>query len=256
MLRIGTAGWSIPRSEALAFAGDGQHLQRYARKLLCAEINTSFYRSHRAVVYERWAAQTPTDFRFSVKIPRAITHDGRLRHAREPVKRFLAEVAGLGDRLALLLVQLPPSLAFQARPARDFFRLLGDQGFAGAVVIEPRHASWFTAPAERLLVAERVSRAGADPALCAEAQWPGGWLGGDGKGRAAVHYRRWHGSPRTYWSPYALSWLQARAAEIRSQSTDGVERWCIFDNTAGGQALANAATFQALSEQKQANATP
>ncbi len=250
MLRIGTAGWSIPRSEALAFPGDGPHLQRYARKLSCAEINTSFYRSHRAEIYQRWAAQTPKDFRFSVKLPRAITHDGRLRHAREPLQRFLAEVAGLGDRLAVLLVQLPPSLAFEARPVRNFFRLLGDQGFAGAVVVEARHASWFTAAAERLLVAERVSRVGADPALCAEAQWPGGWLGGDGEGRAAVHYRRWHGSPRMYWSPYSSSWLKARADEILGQSSAGAEQWCIFDNTAGGQALANAATLQAMSKRK------
>ena len=84
-MRIGTAGWSITREAAASFTGSGQHLQRYARVLNCAEINSSFYRSHRVQVYEQWAAQTPAGFRFSAKLPRSITHEGRLRRARIPL---------------------------------------------------------------------------------------------------------------------------------------------------------------------------
>ena len=241
---IGTAGWSIPRNDAAAFPGDGQHLARYARVLGCAEINTSFYRSHRAEVYERWAGLTPPGFRFAVKLPRTITHDGRLRRARGPLVRFMAEVAGLGNRLAVLLVQLPPSLVFEARPVRTFFELLAEH-HAGAVVCEPRHASWFTASADALLAKLHVARAAADPADLAAAARPGGLLAPAGDGRGAVLYHRWHGSPRMYWSRYETDWLRARAAELAAWPEDA-DRWCIFDNTAGGFAAANALELAGL----------
>jgi len=243
-MRIGTAGWSIPRDTAHAFPGSGQHLARYARVLGCAEINTSFYRPHRTEVYARWAAMTPPGFRFAVKVPRAITHDGRLRRAREPLRRFLAEVAGLGDRLGVLLVQLPASFAFEARAVRTFFGLLAEL-HDGAVVCEPRHASWFSASADKVLQRLRVSRAAADPARSPEAARPGGWLGPHGDGRGAVLYHRWHGSPRMYWSRYEIPWLQARAQELAAWPAEA-DPWCIFDNTARGFATANALELSAM----------
>jgi len=243
-MRIGTAGWAISRDAASAFPGEGRHLDRYARVLGCAEINSSFQRSHRVEVYQRWAAQTPPGFRFSVKLPRSISHDARLRRAREPLLRFLAEVAGLGERLAVLLVQLPPSFEFEARSTRRFFAVLADL-FAGAVVCEPRHPSWFTPAADRTLVDCRVGRVAADPARCAQGQRPGGWLGDDGDGRGAVVYYRWHGAPRMYWSRYELAWVQARADELKRWPPDA-DCWCIFDNTAGGGAISNALELRAL----------
>ena len=217
---------------------------RYARTLSCAEINSSFHRSHRFETYQRWAALTPPGFRFSVKLPRSITHEGRLRRAREPLMRFLEEVAGLGDRLALLLVQLPPSLAFEARPMRRFFALLAEQ-YRGAAVCEPRHPSWFTPDADRALVACGVGRVAADPAPVPEAANPGGWLGAKGDGRGAVLYYRWHGSPRMYWSRYEHAWLCARADQL-TLWPDDANCWCIFDNTASGQAIRNAIDLQTM----------
>ena len=243
-MQIGTAGWAISREAAASFPGEGRHLERYATVLGGAEINSSFHRPHRIEVYRRWAAQTPPGFRFSVKVPRTITHEGRLRRAREPLLRFLGEAAGLGDRLAVLLVQLPPSLAFEARPMRRFFALLGEH-FSGAVVCEPRHPSWFGAAADRALVACGVGRVGADPARSPEAAEPGGWLGAAGDGRGAVVYYRWHGTPRMYWSRYDLAWLAARAERLRRWPA-AADCWCIFDNTAGGGAISNALELAAM----------
>lgn len=243
-MRIGTAGWTLSHETAASFPGEGRHLARYARVLGCTEINSSFHRSHRVEVYERWAAQTPADFRFSVKMPRAITHEGRLRRAREPLRRFLAEAAGLGDRLAVILVQLPPSFAFEPRPVRNFFGLLA-QMFGGAVVCEPRHASWFAPAADQALAALQVSRAAADPARWPEAQLPGGWRGPDGDGRGAVLYHRWHGAPRMYWSRYEPTWLLDRARELQRWPREA-DCWCVFDNTAGGGAIANALELRSL----------
>jgi len=237
-VRIGTAGWVIPKAVAPGFPGEGSHLARYARVLACAEINSSFHRSHRTEVYPRWAAQTPPGFRFAVKLPRTITHDQRLRGTRALLTRFMAEASGLGDRLGVLLVQLPPSLAFETRPVRTFFELLAAQ-FGGPVVCEPRHATWFDAPADRLLMKLRVGRAAADPARLPAAATPGGWLGPAGDGAGAVIYHRWHGSPRMYYSPYGDDWLQARAAELRRWPA-GADCWCLFDNTASGAAASDA----------------
>jgi uncharacterized protein YecE (DUF72 family) len=242
-VRIGTAGWSIPRASADAFAADGTHLQRYARVLDCAEINSSFHRAHRPETYARWAAETPADFRFAVKLPRTVTHDRRLRAARAPLQQFLGEVAGLGRKLAVLLVQLPPSLVCESRQAQRFFALLHEL-CEHAVVCEPRHRSWFTPAAQALLVRARVGRVAADPAPVPEAAQPGGWLGAEGDGRGAVVYHRWHGAPRRYWSAYDAAWLQLRAQQLQQWPTEA-QRWCIFDNTASGAATADALALRA-----------
>ena len=241
---IGTAAWSIPRAVADAFPGDGQHLARYARQFACAEIDTSFYRPHQRDTYARWASLTPPHFRFAVKLPRAITHDARLRAARRPLRAFLEQANGLGDRLGVLLVQLPPSLAWDARVARTFFGLLRDD-WDGPVACEPRHASWFDAAADRALARLRVTRVAADPARHPGADRPGGWLGPDGDGAGALTYWRWHGSPRLYWSSYDARWLAHQAAALARWPAAAVP-WVIFDNTACGAATANALALRSL----------
>ena len=235
-LFVGTAGWSIPRASAHHFPGEGTHLERYSRRLPCAEINSSFHRPHAATTYAKWAASTPPGFRFAVKLPRTITHDQKLLRARLPLERCLAESAGLGDRRGPLLVQLPPSLAFESRLAGRFFTLLRER-YAGAVVCEPRHPTWFTATAETILLRHTVARVAADPAVTPEAAVPGGWAG--------IVYFRLHGSPRKYWSSYPDDYLDPLARTLTAAAATA-DVWCIFDNTASGAALANAVQLHAL----------
>ena len=236
-LRIGTAGWSIPRAEASGFPADGSVLARYGARLGAAEINSSFYRPHKPETYARWAASVPPAFRFAVKLPKAITHERRLADIDEPLARFLGEVAGLGDRLGPLLVQLPPSLRFDPAVAERFFATLRER-HGDFVVCEPRHRSWFTPEAEALLAAHRIARVAADPAPVPEAARPGGWDG--------LVYHRLHGSPRMYWSAYAPPFLAALAARLEARRT---ETWCVFDNTAAGAALADALATMRLIEE-------
>src|SRR5690242_8281310 len=105
---IGTAGWSLPRDQQRHFPAGDSHLARYAQILPAVEINSTFYRPHRAATFERWAATVPRSFRFSVKLPRAITHDHRLRHSARLLDSFLTDLEPLGHKLGCLLVQLPP----------------------------------------------------------------------------------------------------------------------------------------------------
>ena len=93
VIRVGTAGWSIPRASAPRFPGAGSHLERYARLFSAAEINSSFHRAHTVQTYAKWAALTPPDFQFAVKCPRVITHDLQLRldtRGRLPVQDNLS----------------------------------------------------------------------------------------------------------------------------------------------------------------------
>ena len=238
MIVVGTAGWSIPRAAADGFTGEGTHLERYARVFNGAEINSSFHRPHAHKVYAKWAAMTPEGFRFSAKLPRTITHEGKLRRARAPLEQFLSEVSGLGAKLGALIVQLPPSHEFDRRVANTFFDLLRG-GYQGAVVCEPRHASWFTPAAGSVLGAFQVGRVAADPSPIPGANLPGGWLEPAADSPTPIAYYRLHGSPRIYWSRYPIERIQEWAQAL-VDLPPGIDGWCMFDNTASGAAAENA----------------
>lgn len=226
--RIGTAGWSIPLAEAGRVAGAGTHLQRYAQRLNATEINTSFYRPHRAATYARWAESVPDGFRFAVKLPKAITHQAQLADCDDLLARFAGEVAGLGAKRGPLLVQLPPSFVYPGELAERFVDALDDL-IGGQVVIEPRHASWYMPEVDTMLAERRIARVVADPPVPEAARAPGGWTG--------LLYVRLHGTPRVYWSSYDTVELDAFTTRIVESK---VVTWTIFDNTASGAALGNA----------------
>lgn len=234
-LRIGCAGWTIPKQYASSFPSSGSHLERYAQRFAVVEINSSFYRSHLRTTYERWAAAVPNYFFFAVKAPKEITHRLRLANAIGTLEGFLAQVVGLGNKLGPLLFQLPPSLGFDGEVVGSFLAVLRAR-FDGSVVCEPRHPDWFTARVEDLLMEFRISRVAADPLVVPAAADPGGWNG--------LHYFRLHGSPRTYYSEYRADQLDRFAHRLACTGTNHHSVWCIFDNTAAGAAIANALALQ------------
>lgn len=231
---IGTAGWSIATAHANRFPSEGTALERYSKVFSGVEVNSSFYRPHRSSTWERWAEAVPPDFRFAVKIPRTITHDAKLVDADALTKQVVANVTQLREKLGALLVQLPPSLAFESSTAERFFAQL--QGTIDiAVVCEPRHSSWFTDEADALLSALQVARVAADPALVPAAAQPGGWRG--------LAYWRLHGSPAMYRSAYSDDALDRYAALIERSAQDAETVWCMFDNTAASAATLGALTL-------------
>lgn len=217
--------------------GPGEsHLVRYATRFDAVEINSSFYRRHRAATYARWAASVPDAFRFSVKLPKTITHTTRLGNADALLDEFLGDVSALGTKLGCVLVQLPPSLQLDAALAHCFLAALRER-YGGMVALEPRHVTWFTRDAAALLAAYHVARVAADPPHAAEGGEPGGWTG-------AAYYRM-HGSPRVYYTEYDRQQLARLAASIRERTEMGPV-WCIFDNTAAGAAVPNALTLRQM----------
>ena len=186
-------------------------------------------RPHRISTWERWRDSVPADFRFSVKLPKTITHQRKLADCAALLDEFLPQAEALGDRLAVLLVQLPPKLALQPQLAAAFLADLRKRT-AARIACEPRHLSWFEPEADQLLDSLQIARVAADPAICDAAARPGGWRG--------LHYWRLHGSPVIYRSSYRDR-IADYAARI-SGAADKGESWCIFDNTASSAASADA----------------
>lgn len=236
-LRIGCAGWSIARADAARFPVDGSQLERYAQVFNAVEINSSFYRPHLATTWRRWGDAVPAHFHFAVKMPRAISHYARLRDCNDELATFLDAVHHLGERLGCLLLQLPPSLVFDATVALPFFEQLRDR-HAGAIACEPRHASWFTTTASVALRERHIARVAADPPRWPRAAVPAG--------DHALRYLRLHGSPRMYYDVYADATLQRIAQRLKRAAATHAENWCMFDNTALGHATRNALTMQRM----------
>jgi uncharacterized protein YecE (DUF72 family) len=227
---LGCAGWTLSAKVGSNFPADGSHLERYAQVFSAVEINSSFYRPHQAKTYARWAASVPGAFRFSVKMPRAISHELKLRDADAAVRTFLGQVTALDDKLGCLLLQLPPSLAFNEPEAQDFFSML--RGLTSVpVACEPRHASWFTPDAANLMRAAGIACVHADPL-----PRPGVEPAGD----PHTLYIRLHGSPRIYYSSYDDAFIDAIVGRISEARGSVRQVWCIFDNTAHGEAIPNA----------------
>ncbi|MRI83137.1 MAG: DUF72 domain-containing protein [Nitratiruptor sp.] len=223
MYYIGTAGWTIPKAWAHLFPGPGTHLARYARRFPITEINRTFYTLPQATTFQRWYGQTPPHFRFSVKMPRAITHEARLDPAA-PIEPFFQRIAYLREKLYGVLIQLPPSLPFDPATLKAFIQRI-NRLFTGHLFIEPRHPSWLDCPCEELGLFWVL----ADPGL----PWPL---------QVQLPYLRFHGTPKRYYSAYDVAYLHQVAAYLR-RFPEGV---VIFDNTASGAAIGNALELMEL----------
>lgn len=231
--RIGVAGWGVPAACRTAFGDGDSVLARYATRLNCVEINSSFYRPHQRKTYERWAETVPASFRFSIKMPKTITHEHALQGCAGLLDRFIDQCSGLEQKLGVLLIQLPPSLVFDARVVSTFFAMTERRlpKFTH-LACEPRHASWLAPAAEALMNRHGVSRVGADPDPIGANGLPSKF--------GTCRYWRLHGAPRVYYSAYnddALDGLARKVNVTRSPA------WVIFDNTAAGHAVGNALTF-------------
>jgi uncharacterized protein YecE (DUF72 family) len=235
---VGTSGWSLSRHVAPGSRPGLTGLERYAEYFNAVEVNSTFYRLPLRATIERWRDATPDGFRFAVKLPRSITHEARLVDTETEATAFCELVAGFGKKLGPLLVQLPPSLELDVTVAGEFLRQL-TRVAPTPVVLEPRHPTWFSDDAERLLVESGVARAAADPACCVAAMRPGA--------TASPSYFRWHGSPRKYFSAYFPETIAALAQQILATRRKGArsEAYCFFDNTALGAASVNAISLKA-----------
>ncbi len=165
-----------------------------------------------------------------MKAPRAVTHESALSGTDGDLTNFFEQAFLLGAMLGPILFQTPPKLRYEHDVARRFFSSLRTI-YSGQVVIEPRHLSWFTDDAERLLIDFDIPRVAADPSPTPEGKYPGG--------SKLLSYYRLHGAPRKYYSAYSDEELATLAGSLQSGNHCG-DVWCVFDNTASAAAAGNA----------------
>jgi uncharacterized protein YecE (DUF72 family) len=141
-LSVGTSGFSYAEWKGPFYPADlpaADMLAYYATRLPAVEINNTFYRMPRRSVLDGWAAQVPEGFRFAVKASRRITHLKRLADVGDETRYLLDTTQALGERLGVLLFQLPPNLKLDLERFDRFLELLP----AGTrAAFEMRHASW------------------------------------------------------------------------------------------------------------------
>jgi uncharacterized protein YecE (DUF72 family) len=228
---IGTSGWNYDSWRA-DFYGDcppGQWLSFCAARFSAVEINATHYRLQSLQTMRRWRDATPRDFHFALKAHRYLTHNKKLKDPLGPIRVERDRAAGLSDKLAAVLWQLPHNFHRNLERLERFARAL-------AVWRKPRHAiefrhpSWFDAGVAACLRAHRIAVCQSDAA-----DWPL-W----NAVTADLVYVRLHGHEQTYASSYAESALRAWARKVRRWTAEGRDVHVYFDNDAYGEAPRNA----------------
>ena len=129
-LFLGTSGYSYQHWKKVFYpAGLAQSrwLEFYCEHFATVELNVTFYRLPKQAVFAGWFQRTPADFVFAAKGSRFITHIKKLKDCREPLLAYKENAAGLKEKLAIILWQLPPNLQFNKERLQEFSQLLADE---------------------------------------------------------------------------------------------------------------------------------
>jgi len=236
--RIGTSGWSYDHWENVLYRPGlpaRDRLAAYVERFDTVELNASFYRWPRDTTFAGWRRRLPAGFRLSVKAPRGLTHAKKLYAPEVWIERIARCWHELGDKRAVLVVQLPPGMP------RDDARL---DFFLGAlpgwirVTVEFRHPSWHVEEVLRLL-----ERHGA--AYCVMS---GAGLPCILRATTDFVYLRLHGPDHDalYGGSYSDADLAWWADRIREWEADGREVYAYFNNDGGGNAVRDAESLRRL----------
>jgi uncharacterized protein YecE (DUF72 family) len=192
---IGTQGWSYPAWVGPFYPAGSRPadlLGLYARAFPTVEVDASFYAAPPVPVVAGWRDAVPSSFRFSLKVPQEITHERRFRDADQALSQFLERASLLGERLGVLLLQMPPDWepTFATREALERFLVALPGGYRWA--IEFRDPRWLEPVTLDRLRAQGVALA------CADGRWirRDRMLAALAEPTAAFAYVRWMGPDR------------------------------------------------------------
>ena len=195
---LGTSGWSYKEWEGIFYQrGEKRKLRAYSQVFNTAEIDSTFYRYPSKGTVMGWLKYSPSNFVFTAKLPKLITHDKKLglkSDVQPDLTTFLdlMRPLQLGGKLACLLIQLPPKYDFNLENLEGFFKLL-DPVFKFAV--EFRNLSWVRNETWSLLKEYNVAYVNVDePLLPPEVHLT-----------ADLAYFRWHGRGDNPWFDYKYS---------------------------------------------------
>ncbi|MGD8558461.1 MAG: DUF72 domain-containing protein [Gammaproteobacteria bacterium] len=237
---IGTSGWNYihwksrfykntPKSQWLAFC---------AEQFNSIEVNGTFYRLQKPETFQRWYDETPSAFRFAIKANRYLTHTKRLKSAVDSIQLEKDHAAALGEKLAVVLWQLPANFSKNLGRLDDFAHALRTWNSVRHT-IEFRHESWFDDEVSQLLEDHHIAVCQSDAG-----DWPL-W--------SAVTtdfvYARLHGNPRTYESNYSPAKLSQWHQRIKSWLRQKRDVYVYFDNDTKGRAPLNAQSLRDMCDE-------
>lgn len=162
MIWIGTSGYNYPEWKGSFYPADlpaAKMLPYYAARFPTVEINYTFYRMPNEKLVGGWAAQTPSPYKLTLKAPRRITHDGRLKNTGQLVSSFCQVAGTLGDKLGALLFQLPPTYK---KDLAVFDAFLAELPPKVCAAFEFRHVSWLDEEVADRLAARNLALCVAD----------------------------------------------------------------------------------------------
>lgn len=236
-VRIGTSGYVYPHWRGHFYPKElpqRRWLEHYAERFDTVELNNPFYRQPSREAFVRWRRAVPDDFRYAVKLNRFLTHIKRLRIPEDSMERAYGTMAGLGKKCAVVLVQLPPRMKFDAERADAFFRAVARRRRRHA--IEPRDATWFTEEALALLRRRKVALCIVDTPKYPTADAV----------TADFVYVRFHGPEKLYSSNYTEAMLRRWAERIAAWRDRGLDVYGYFNNDVPDYAPRNAARLREL----------
>lgn len=237
-ISVGTSGWSYTHWDGVLYrpgTPSRDRLAHYTQRFRTVELNSSFYRWPRTAGFAGWRRRLPGEFRMSVKAPRGLTHAKRLYAPETWVERIVSCWHELGDRRAVLLVQLAPGHVRDDARLRYFLGLLPPWM---RVAVEFRHSSWHDDAVFALLESY-----GAAYCVMSGAQLPCVL-----RTTAPFVYVRLHGPDHHHlyggsYSDADLAWWADRAREWDGA---GHEVFMYFNNDGNGNAVRNAETLLRL----------
>jgi uncharacterized protein YecE (DUF72 family) len=159
---VGTSGYNYPEWKGSFYPQKlptAKMLPYYAERFSTVEINYTFYRMPNEKILAGWSRETPDGFKLTLKAPKRITHDARLRDCAEPLGLFLRVANTLGAKLGAILFQLPPYFRKDLKVLDAFLETLPAEVCA---TFEFRHASWLDAEVYARLQARNLALCIAD----------------------------------------------------------------------------------------------
>ncbi|MCT7986486.1 DUF72 domain-containing protein [Laspinema sp. A4] len=237
---IGTSGWSYQHWEGVLYPyqlAPRSRLDYYIQHYQTVEVNSTYYRWPPDAAFTNWQRRLPQGFLMSIKAPRGLTHYQRLYSPENWLARISGGLKCLGDRLGILLVQLPPQFGCDLARLAYFLEQLPPWIKAA---IEFRHPSWHIDEVfsllERFGVAYCVMSGAHLPCIL--------------RATAPFVYVRLHGPDRHFlyggsYSDEDLSWWASRLCEWESQ---GRSTFVYFNNDGAGNAVRNASKLKTFLE--------
>lgn len=243
LLCIGTSGWMYKDWGERFYPKDLKtgHLSYLAREFNTVEINSSFYHLPRSSTFAKWQSEVPDHFVFAAKMSRYVTHRKRLHAVGEPIATFMARAQKLGDKLGVVLVQLPPSLKYDKQRLVALLRLLGRK--KARFAIEPRHKSWLEAAEEVRKLLHTINNVGL--VFPHSAKLPS-FAPEDANITSNFVYVRFHGPSEFGASRYGAAKLRPWARRIQQWHKRGLSVFAYFNNDKHGHAIDDARTLKRL----------